>query len=791
MVYNFEVEFKLFESKLDEKANLVDKYLIMNSTSVNLEFNKDKPYFYQHKDLNIITCSKAKDSAEYLSEIGLIDDLAMLEENKSKIVNLFSVDYRHQMYFLQPSINRMKQEIFESSLGWIMIGELYDNYYGSPIKGVKLKKNDILKLGRIIFKIRDTKYSREEELDQSKLALFSKMMNCGKCYWDNNSPICNCPINEYSKVNIYNISDLHMSRIKYDKNLNDKERDKDTINYNMLEKQNLKKQHTNLNNSEANNLIIVNSSESQINNDLDDDLVVSYKRKNKKYNSLYSARECRVCLNSDNEIENPLIDVCKCQGSVGLIHLDCLKQWLNNKIVTKIYAYLIVHSFKDLKCEICNSILPERIIINDKIEYLIDLKLPEKDNYIILETLSSELKDVKYLYIIHMPIGTTLLMGRNAECDIRMTDISISRIHAYLENFEGEFFIRDNNSKFGTLIKQQYEMIVLPGKSIAIQYGNSVAYFRLNKSFLSLICCLKDSSILKTIRNYNEFMIYKSCPKEIGIKTINIKKNKNSKIDVSISNHNLNESIVQSNNDYYTLDNDKLVLVENKRKLNKSLSYEIDVVDIDNNINKKIDKSNSIKEFNDDKDNNSINNIDKKLFSLQRVENYDIQSENKKSNVDLILNNLSNIHNSEAKKSIFTAYHYSSFNSIKSSVNLNENLNPNVYLDSDKMIDHLGLNKEIVEDIKNENHEIQQLDKLDKIHSDIFPNHQKFQIFMNEKENTEIIEDNFYEININNEAYINSNNSSKEINKSILENKNINEYNENRNNIENLYSEIT
>jgi E3 ubiquitin-protein ligase DOA10 len=41
---------------------------------------------------------------------------------------------------------------------------------------------------------------------------------------------------------------------------------------------------------------------------------------------------CRICLGEEeNQIDNPLIAPCKCAGSMGLIHLDCLKEWLKGK----------------------------------------------------------------------------------------------------------------------------------------------------------------------------------------------------------------------------------------------------------------------------------------------------------------------------------------------------------------------------------------------------------------------------------------------------------------------------
>ena len=42
-------------------------------------------------------------------------------------------------------------------------------------------------------------------------------------------------------------------------------------------------------------------------------------------------KKCRFCWVSGATPENPLLGTCKCAGSVGYIHLNCLKEWLNVK----------------------------------------------------------------------------------------------------------------------------------------------------------------------------------------------------------------------------------------------------------------------------------------------------------------------------------------------------------------------------------------------------------------------------------------------------------------------------
>lgn len=45
-------------------------------------------------------------------------------------------------------------------------------------------------------------------------------------------------------------------------------------------------------------------------------------------------------------------------------------------------------------------------------------------------------------------------VGWGHDADIRVTDISVSRFHAKInKSDQGEFFIEDNKSKFGTLIQ--------------------------------------------------------------------------------------------------------------------------------------------------------------------------------------------------------------------------------------------------------------------------------------------------------------------------------------------------
>lgn len=64
-------------------------------------------------------------------------------------------------------------------------------------------------------------------------------------------------------------------------------------------------------------------------------------------------------------------------------------------------------------------------------------------------------------------------VGRGNEVDVRITDISVSRVHAHIYFHQGEFYCNDNNSKFGTVALLR-NPISLPQKSehlLQIQVG--------------------------------------------------------------------------------------------------------------------------------------------------------------------------------------------------------------------------------------------------------------------------------------------------------------------------------
>jgi hypothetical protein len=131
-----------------------------------------------------------------------------------------------------------------------------------------------------------------------------------------------------------------------------------------------------------------------------------------------------------------------------------------------------------------------------------ELQRPE-NNYLMLETYSKEKNEMKYLYIIHMKDKTCIRLGRANDADVRMTDISISRNHAYLKMFNGNFFLEDCASKFGTLTLLRDKISAFHHKNLGIQIRKHFLQFQVKRNFLAIMKCFKPKT--SHIIDYNDY----------------------------------------------------------------------------------------------------------------------------------------------------------------------------------------------------------------------------------------------------------------------------------------------
>jgi E3 ubiquitin-protein ligase DOA10 len=90
--------------------------------------------------------------------------------------------------------------------------------------------------------------------------------------------------------------------------------------------------------------------------------------------------------------DNPFVKPCKCAGTMGIIHIECLREWLSSKKSRRTLDFITTYCWKGLECELCHTKFPHemRVLNQDKRKVnLIDYPVPEGiKEYLILESVT-------------------------------------------------------------------------------------------------------------------------------------------------------------------------------------------------------------------------------------------------------------------------------------------------------------------------------------------------------------------------------------------------------------------
>lgn len=205
--------------------------------------------------------------------------------------------------------------------------------------------------------------------------------------------------------------------------------------------------------------------------------------------SLRNIPICRICLCENSEEDNPLINPCRCAGTMKYVHIKCLQQWLKSRLQTKNTAIAFTIAWKSLDCELCSRPFPSIVELDGVKYYPLDLPRTEAKSYIVLEVLGKDSMQVRGLHFINMSVKPQIKLGRGHESDVRIADISVSRFHATV-SFDGNssFYISDNDSKFGTLVQLKKPFALTSElNGLTLQVGRTSCNFNINtKSSFSL-----------------------------------------------------------------------------------------------------------------------------------------------------------------------------------------------------------------------------------------------------------------------------------------------------------------
>jgi hypothetical protein len=212
---------------------------------------------------------------------------------------------------------------------------------------------------------------------------------------------------------------------------------------------------------------------------------------------------CRICLNDAASNEDPLICPCKCSGTMKYIHLNCLKEWLKSKVSAKVTDKGMSFHIKDLTCELCKTDFPAYVSQNDQKINLLNINFPTK-SYVIIEEFRPDRNSKHALHLICLESGEIGTLGRGHDCDIKISDISVSRKHCKIQLLNGEFFIEDTKSKFGTLAKMKKTFALKPNYDVTVQVNRTVfrLFYKIPWTCNDFCRCFKDNKVFNANLSY-------------------------------------------------------------------------------------------------------------------------------------------------------------------------------------------------------------------------------------------------------------------------------------------------
>ena len=358
------------------------------------------------------------------------------------------------------------------------------------INKYKLHTGDIIKIGRIATRIKEIKFDKNSKKDDKSLFSENDSINKSK---ESNSKILKDIGDFTNEKEIGNNQKHKIYSLANQRNATDPDL-KDKI------------QVLNLNKNKIldNNKLDTNEEENIKDNS-------SKNNKIKKKNLI-----CRICyMEEEDGFEDPLVQPCKCSGSLKYIHLKCLKHWIFTRSCMKVESneYCSVFVFKEVECEICKTKLPDFVSHFGKLHSLLDFS-EEFKNYLILETLTLDDEDNKFLYVVSLDNNRNIKLGRGLLSEVLLSDVSVSRIHCMFSIEGRNVYIRDNNSKFGTLVLVQTPNIkITENLPLILQVGRTCLNFILKKEQKFFSCC-------EVSENPDVFYHYKQNEKQVKLNKV-------------------------------------------------------------------------------------------------------------------------------------------------------------------------------------------------------------------------------------------------------------------------------
>ncbi len=197
---------------------------------------------------------------------------------------------------------------------------------------------------------------------------------------------------------------------------------------------------------------------------------------------------CDLCDKKETDsTNNPIIKICPCK-KCPLLHLNCFKNEYIKK--EKIFNYnekdymsgnLKIINFINFLCPICNEPYNPIIKKGNNFYNILPYSFDKNIYHIVLESINFVKDGIFCVMIIIFTFPNKkeeYFLGRGHEATFKISDISISRVHAKFYLKDDNIIIDDLGSKFGTLllVRNAIDVSEIIEKKMKIQIGRSVIW---------------------------------------------------------------------------------------------------------------------------------------------------------------------------------------------------------------------------------------------------------------------------------------------------------------------------
>jgi hypothetical protein len=199
--------------------------------------------------------------------------------------------------------------------------------------------------------------------------------------------------------------------------------------------------------------------------------------------------QCRICLGEGPYEDDPLIRPCECTGSIRYVHSKCIGKWLRGRLGLDSFNGSVFF-FRPLACELCHHVYPSYYDNRGgptPLASLPEIKMP----FVVFENLGGSPSVPAWhtdasntspmgLHVVQFEQNRNVVkIGRGHECHMRISDVSISRLHASIHiDDEGTVILEDQQSKFGTLMEVESSIQDIAGNqcrsSFCFQSGRTL-----------------------------------------------------------------------------------------------------------------------------------------------------------------------------------------------------------------------------------------------------------------------------------------------------------------------------